>query len=214
MGPTVEAFIDHACPYSFMAFAALCELARADAVGLRWRMLPITEAGHLDPAEAGMHALRQTTTWPQIQALAASSFGLRLAAPRPGIDGRPSAALALWADRRDAAAGLRMHRLLFEACFHTGQDIADPDVLTALAIAAGLGPIDPPGLLSPAAVAASLREDSEVAARRGVTVVPAIMFGDHLLLGAQPTAVLREGLGLVSIGTGPVGAPPREREWR
>jgi len=197
----VEAFLDHVCPYSFMTFAALCELVRVDGVRLRCRMLPIAASAELDPAEAGMHALRRMSAWPQIQALGASSFGLVLAPPLPVLDGRPSAALSRWADRRDAVAGLRLHRLLFEACFGAGRDIADPNVLAAVATAAGFGQIDLARIVSSAATADGLRDDTRSAVRHGITAVPAIVAGDHLLLGAQPVAVLRQGLGLVAAGT-------------
>ena len=210
----IELYLDHACPWSYMAFTALRELCLELGLAPAWRLLPIGGSPDAAPAEARMHAARLAADWPEIAASAMADFGLRLRQPAWPGDGRLAAA-ALDRLRRTAPdRELDAHAAVFAARFESDLDIADPGCLSALLEPFADGIADGIADLDRAAVRAALAEDAERALRSGVRVVPTLVLDRrHLLLGAEPTEVLRLALAqlspaIVSANDGPDRATP------
>jgi predicted DsbA family dithiol-disulfide isomerase len=223
---SIDVFLDHTCPFSYMAFSAVrramasTSATMPGAMSVTWRPLPIAGGGmYLSPADAAMHAARQSAEWPQVQALAASRFGLTLRPPIWGMDAHAPAAAAHWVRQVQPDAETEFHQALFSAGFESERDLGDSAVpadsgdagppannnhprsladignpVTLAAIARSIG-VDPSGLeecLTTGAMQLALAADAAMAEAHGATAVPAILVGgSHLLLGAQPEAVLR-----------------------
>ncbi|MFA3915995.1 DsbA family oxidoreductase [Ruegeria hyattellae] len=83
----------------------------------------------------------------------------------------------------------RQHPLklaLFKAYFTDGQDVSDPEVLIAAADQAELEPDAARAMLASGTHAALVREKQQFWTNRGITGVPAMVFGGkYLLTGAQ-----------------------------
>ena len=188
---SLEVFLDHTCPFSYMAYAAAMRVAEDRALAIRWRTLPIAGAnGSLTPAEAAMHVLRRDADWPRIEALAATSFGLKLERPEWGADARQAASAAHWAERESPDQIAAIHGRLFRAHFEGGRDIGDPDVLAGLLRPFGLDTATLGPALASGAFDDDLEADARAAEAHGVTAVPAIVADGYLLIGAHPSAVL------------------------
>jgi predicted DsbA family dithiol-disulfide isomerase len=203
----LQVFIDHTCPYSFMAFTAARQAARGRPLHLRWQPLPIAgaEAG-LTAAERAMLVTRREADWPAVQAQAAARFGLRLERPPWGSDARGPAAAALWVADQAPPRAEAFHSRLYRAFFQEGRDIGDPDVLEALVAELGLDGTALRAALASDRLDSRLGEALATAEGRGVTVVPAMLIGDYLLLGAQPAEVLTRTLDQIDAADGPIAA--------
>ncbi len=222
---SIDVFLDHTSPFSYMTFSAVRRVmaaATTPAIAVTWRPLPIAGGGpYLSPAEAAMHAARQSAEWPQVQALAAARYALSLRPPLWGMDATAPAAAAHWVRRVSPDAEADFHQAVFTAAFETEPnsghlpspesadsttspsspvhnpstpplDIGDPAVLMAIARSLGLDPSGLEECLTTGAMQPALAADAAFAEEHGVTAVPAILVaGSHLLLGAQPEAVLR-----------------------
>jgi len=87
------------------------------------------------------------------------------------------------------------HHALFHAHFTEGQDINDDSVLERLADSSGLDVARMMAALDAGTYEDVLRETTAEAARTTVTAVPAFRLdGRHLIVGAQPAAVLAKAI--------------------
>jgi predicted DsbA family dithiol-disulfide isomerase len=149
--------------------------------------LPLTSLGY-QPAEfaAMMEHLRR-------QAVAE---GIRFAPRSPSsllVNTHRALAASACVHSEEPGRFETFHRALFQANFGENLNIGDPAVLTRIAIRAGLdaGRLD-------AALAAgggedALRDAAAEARRRGITAVPAFVFGgNRVIVGAHPVAALAE----------------------
>jgi predicted DsbA family dithiol-disulfide isomerase len=197
MSLALELYFDHTCPYSYMAFEATGRVARRRRLPVRWRPVPFIRGdAPFTPAETAMLAVRQEASWPRVAALAASGFGLRIERPASGAGGRLAAAASHWAVAKTPERAESVHRALFEACFGTGGDV---DIGTIEGICAALTAAcsDTSGLADAIASGATMnRLAADVAAAEagGVSVVPTLLAGRFVLVGAQPEAVIERGL--------------------
>lgn len=89
-----------------------------------------------------------------------------------------------WAEAQGRQHPLKL--ALFEAYFTHGRDVSDPDVLIAAAAQAGLETEAARAALVSGEFAAPVREKQQFWTSRGITGVPAMVFGGkYLLTGAQ-----------------------------
>ena len=136
-------------------------------------------------------------------ALAAMMEHLRRQAATEGIDFAPRSPASLLVNtHRALAAGAwaqttaperfeAFHSAIFRANFCENRNIGDPAVLRDLAAAAGLDAAAIDAALEAGAGAAALREAAAEAHRRGITAVPAFVFGGRsVIVGAHPPAAL------------------------
>jgi predicted DsbA family dithiol-disulfide isomerase len=93
--------------------------------------------------------------------------------------------LLAWAEPSGTQPALK--RALLEAYFSLGQNLADPDVLVAVAEKAGLDGDQARAVLSSDRFADDVRQDEYLWQSRGIQGVPAFIFeGKYLVSGAQP----------------------------
>jgi predicted DsbA family dithiol-disulfide isomerase len=97
--------------------------------------------------------------------------------------------LLAWALRtRGAPAQRHLNKALLRAYFTEGRDIADHDVLAAIAAEAGLDGGEAAALLASDAEADSVRADEALAHREGIAAVPTFVVEDRWMLqGALET---------------------------
>lgn len=96
---------------------------------------------------------------------------------------------------RDADLFEPFHRAVFHAYFTEGRDIGTLDELRAIASAVGLDADGMTEALADGRYAARVDDDVELAARIGITAVPAFIVGNRAILGAQPYEVFEELMG-------------------
>lgn len=135
--------------------------------------------------------------------LAAMMEHLRRQAAAEGIDFAPRSPASLLVNtHRALAAGVyaqteaperfaAFHSAIFRANFCENRNIGDPAVLRDLAAAAGLDAAGMAAALESRAGDAALRDAAAEAHRRGITAVPAFVFGgSRVIVGAHPPAAL------------------------
>jgi predicted DsbA family dithiol-disulfide isomerase len=128
---------------------------------------------------------------------------LRRQAAAEGIDFAPRSPSSLLVNtHRALAAGVwaqteaperfeAFHRALFSANFTENRNIGGPAVVRDIAAAAGLDSARMEAALDAGAGEAALRDAAAEAHRRGITAVPAFVFGGgRVIVGAHPAAAL------------------------
>jgi predicted DsbA family dithiol-disulfide isomerase len=204
MSTRLELYLDHVCPYSYMAFTAACRVSESLGLALELSFLPISApAQGSSAADLAMHAALASADWPAIESLAGRDFGLRLQKPAPETRGIAAACLALQVRQASPALEVVLHPRLFAARFAEGKDLSDPGQLAVLAKEIGFSQaVTTRSLLDQLP---ALDAQSERAAAQGVTMVPTLVIGgSHLVLGAEPEPVLRatvEQLQQLTIGS-------------
>ena len=88
------------------------------------------------------------------------------------------------------------HRAVFDAYFAEGRDIGRLDELRAIARAVGLDEAALVTALEERRYAPRVDEDVELAARIGISAVPAFIIGNRAILGAQPYEVFEQVMAL------------------
>ncbi len=92
-------------------------------------------------------------------------------------------------ERLDTASANRLSKALFDAYFGKGQELADPQLLTDIAMAHGLTAQDVQELLAGDTFAQEVRDDEASAAQLGVHAVPFFVINDEYAIpGALPPA--------------------------
>jgi predicted DsbA family dithiol-disulfide isomerase len=105
--------------------------------------------------------------------------------------------LGKWAETQ--GRGDEFHHLAFRAYFADGSNIAEPDVLLALAEKSGLPAAEARSVLEERRYASAVDADWEHSRQMGITAVPTFLAGGRRLVGAQPYEKLRS---LVTGATG------------
>jgi predicted DsbA family dithiol-disulfide isomerase len=137
--------------------------------------------------------------------LAAAMEKLRRKAASEGIEFAPRSPETLLANTHRALAASAIvqaqeperfeafHHALFHASFGELRDIGDLSVLHGIAAGLGLDAARLDDALAAGAGEAALREATEEAHRRGITAVPAFVFGGkEVVIGAYPAEALRQ----------------------
>ena len=206
MSLRAEAFVEPTCPYSYMLFHAVEALRGEGELEPTWRVVTLSaDRGRSGTraalADSAMREAGHRATWPAVQALAYRDYGLSLAQPGCTTDPRPACVAAAYVrsvarDRLPAFIGL-----LFEAHFSRDVDeapeapgIDDPATLARLIHASGATAAGLSEALTPGRRSKLLAEDRRAADAEGLAAVPTLRLGEHVLLGAQPPAVLRGAL--------------------
>ena len=137
--------------------------------------------------------------------LAAMMENLRRQAAAEGIDFAPRSpesllanthralAASAWAQAEEPERFEAFHNGVFRANFCENRNIGDPAVLREIALAAGLDAPRMDDALAAGAGETALRDAAAEARRRGISAVPAFVFGGReVIIGAHPEAVLRQ----------------------
>ncbi len=184
---------DYVCPFCYLALPVL-ERARAELdVDVHWRAFELRPEPQpaLDPDGEYLHNVWDTAVYPM-----AEQRGMVLRLPPVQPRSRFAAVTAAFA--RDAGAFDAVHEALFRAFFEDGLDIGDRAVLLDIATLCGLDSAALHRALDDPALTARVVAEEELAARVGITGVPALVIraaGQHFLLsGAQPFDVLKHAI--------------------
>lgn len=181
-------FSDFACPFSYVAEAAVRRMQREGQVQPTWMAFELHPApGPLPEMNGGwMDALRPL----------ADELGLPLSVPPLAVRTRKAHEAAAFAARN--GVGVRMREALFAAYFGEGRDISRIDVLAELGAGVGLDATEMHVVLDVGGAAA--RIDAELEAARGVGVeqTPTLVAGTgdeaRWIVGARPFAELRAAI--------------------
>ncbi|WP_050477705.1 DsbA family oxidoreductase [Herbaspirillum rhizosphaerae] len=107
--------------------------------------------------------------------------------------------LLAWAKEKNVQPALKL--ILLEAYFTDGKNIADRDVLAALAVKAGLDGAEAGAVLASDRFAQEVKEEEVLWAQRGISSVPAVVVNDrYLISGGQPPEVFEEQLRAIMAG--------------
>jgi predicted DsbA family dithiol-disulfide isomerase len=104
-------------------------------------------------------------------------------------------AASAWAQIESPERFETFHRAVFNANFCENRNIGDPAVLREIAVAAGLDAAGMEAALAAGDGEGALRDAAAEARRRGITAVPAFVFGGRVIVGAHPAAALVQAAG-------------------
>lgn len=202
----VEIWSDVACPWCYIGKrrfeAALAGFEHRNEVDVRWRSFELDPSAPLDREDA--YAQRLATKYGTTLATAEDTIDRMIeAGARHGVvmrfdKARPANTFDAHRLLHLAAAHGVQHDLkerLLHATFTRGAQVADVEVLVALAADAGLDPAEARTMLAGDAYAADVRADERAAADLGITSVPYfVVGGTYGVAGAQPPDVLLDVL--------------------
>ncbi|MEO6627225.1 MAG: DsbA family oxidoreductase [Aquihabitans sp.] len=197
----IEIWSDVACPWCYIGKrrfdVALSRFGHGDDVDVRWRSF------ELDPAAPAIReepyldrlAAKYRMTLPEADALidrmieagAQNGVVLRFDKARPANTFDAHRLLHLAAER---GVQPELKERLLRATFTKGAQIADHDVLVAVADESGLDVDEVRAVLAGHRFADEVRADERRAADLGITSVPFFVIGGLGLSGAQPPEVL------------------------
>lgn len=193
---------DLVCPWCRIALHTLRPLLPRLGCGLRWH--PFL----LNPGLPPQGVPRRLYLERKFGTIEAASVALRRVSRRGAALGLPFAferiarqpdtvpAQALLLEAQAAGRLIPLATALFDAFFEEGRDLADPALLEALALGAGLGPEAIRAAASPDR-RAQVRAEHRRALGRDIDGVPTYLVpGVGLLAGAQPAEVLEAFLEL------------------
>ena len=201
----VEVWSDVACPWCYIGKrrfdVALARFEPRDQVEVRWRSFELDPAAPAVREEPYLDRLmakyRMSMTEADamidrmIEAGAQNGVVLRFDKAKPGNTFDAHRVLHLAAERGVQAD---VKEALLRATFTKGLAVADPDVLLAIAVDAGLDPQETGAVIESDTYAAEVRADERRADDLGITSVPFYVMGGLGVNGAQPPAVLLEVL--------------------
>lgn len=186
MSDSVEFFFDYGSPFSYLADALLPGLAARCGARVEHRPMLLgavfKATGNRSPMQEPVEAKRR------YGGLALQRSALRAGAPFRINPHFPINTIALM---RTAVAAQRsgcfepFHRAIYPAFWAEEKNLGDPDVISAVADAAGL---DGRALLAAAgddAVKAELRANTDEAVRRGAFGAPTFFLGEEMFFGVD-----------------------------
>ena len=201
----VEIWSDVACPWCYIGKrrfdVAFARFRHREAVEVRWRSFELDPAApavreepYLDRLMAKYRmsmAEADAMIDRMIEAGAQNGVVLRFDKAKPGNTFDAHRILHLAAERGVQAD---LKEGLLRATFTKGLTVADPDVLLATAVDAGLAPDEVEAVIGSDAYATEVRADEARAADLGITSVPFFVMDGLGVSGAQPPDVLLEVL--------------------
>jgi predicted DsbA family dithiol-disulfide isomerase len=120
----------------------------------------------------------------------AGELGLPFGDRNRTYNSRRAQELGKWAEEQ--GAGDVFHRVVFEAYFARGLNIARMEVLQELAAQVGLNPEALRSVLDDERYAAQVDADWRRSRRYGIKAVPSFRLESEILVGAQKTDILRK----------------------
>jgi len=180
----ITVFSDFVCPYSYVAESSLYQLD-LDQVELRFRGTDTVAVGATDTAGPG-------DSDETLRALAAEAGVVIQTNP---LGARTWKAHEATRFARQVGREIELRRGIFDAYWREGLDIGRIDVLTSLAPAAGIDPIDLKIALDIDRFEGDVQADIDLAARLRITATPTIFLGTgksaRIVVGALGLEALR-----------------------
>jgi 2-hydroxychromene-2-carboxylate isomerase len=188
---TLEFFYDFVSPYSYLASTRVEALAARAGATLRWRpfllggVFKATEnRAPLDVPAKGRHMWRDLERW-------AHRLGVPLRRPEP-FPFSPILALRTAFAAEAAGKLVPYTHAVYWAAWVDGRDVANPEVLAAIATEAGL---DGAALVAAApSYKAALMAQTQEAIDRGAFGAPACFVGEELFIGNDRLDFVEEAL--------------------
>jgi predicted DsbA family dithiol-disulfide isomerase len=180
-----------------MGQAAMTKLKESRDVAVEFRAYELRPAGApaMPPAQEAAFRQKVQESWPRVQQIALNRFGLDLRRSEDGTV-RPTRMAHMGAKYALAhGQGEAYHAAVFKAHWQEVRDIADPDVLTAIARDLGLDEAEFRAALTDPALEEEVVADEAWAEANGLNGVPAFIFGErYLVSGAQPLTALEQAV--------------------
>jgi predicted DsbA family dithiol-disulfide isomerase len=184
----IPIYFDYASTLCYIAWRIVTPLEEELGFEALWKGVPIaTRDFRAKPGRVLGERERQKVLF------VAAETGVRVAPPRSWIDSIP--ALQGSEVARDAGVFRAYHDAVFAAAFDDGADIADAEVLDAIAERAGLERSKFRELLDSAAMTARLDEHKREADEFSALGYPTFILGDFPMIGIQPVESMRLLLG-------------------
>ena len=184
---------DYVCPFCYLALPVVRRAAAELDVAVSWRAFELRPEPQprLDPDAEYLHNVWDTAVYPM-----ADERGMVLRLPPVQPRSRLAAVAAAFA--AEAGAFEPVHEALFRAFFEDGLDIGDRSVLLDIATTCGLDSADLHRALDDPARIDRVVADEDLAARIGITGVPAMLVRhggqNYLVSGAQPFDVVAQAI--------------------
>lgn len=181
--PTVYIFYDYVCPYVYLGWHRLSDLADEHDLELRWlpwEIYPTTE-----PQGEEVHGGSPEASADWLDRLA-DEIGVELNGPEIGVNSNLALRGAEYAKDQGGDVFEAFHELVFEAVWQDGRNIGDPMVVTDLAVEAGMDRQTFSGTLPHNAYQARLDAVDRAARRLGIQRVPTVVFGDQRIVANDP----------------------------
>jgi predicted DsbA family dithiol-disulfide isomerase len=205
----VEIWSDVICPFCYIGKrkleSALAQLPQRDRVEICWKSFQLQPDTKTDPTRNALQHLAERKGWSMDVARQAAA----------DISGRAQdVGLTFNYDRTVVANTFDAHRLvhysaklgkgdvmteqLFKAYFTEGRNIADPVLLTQLAVGAGLPGEDVKNVLASDQFSDEVRRDIDDALQMGINGIPFFVLDNrYAVSGAQDTSVFLEAMARV-----------------
>ncbi len=175
-----------------MAESGLDSLAQTHGIAIDWRAYELLPGGKFPggPEQAAKFRTMIDAKQNDMFATARERFGLEMRAGAFGVDSRPALEGSKFARRHALEA--EYVRACFTAHWQDGLRLDDPAVLGEIAANVGLDAVRFLAAVQSGAHQAEVQADLDEARALGISGVPAMIFGERLLVsGAQPVDVLR-----------------------
>ncbi len=193
----VQVWSDFVCPFCMIAEQPLREAVKAVGLPVDIEWMPFELRPYPTPTLRPEDSYLQTV-WPQSVYPVAERFGVRLRLP--SVSPQPYTALA-WQGYQYARAngqsqdqGQIYNHLVLQAFFQEDQDIGRIDVLTQIALRAGLDAVDFEAALRDGRYREAHEQALAMARSQGVSAVPAFRIRQRWLPGVQDARTLERAL--------------------
>lgn len=180
---SVEVWSDFICPWCYLAATSLQKLEASHGISVSWRAYELRPKGSSAPTpeyKAKLKALE-----PRMKQIAQDQYGIELYQGPLGINSRPALIGLKYAQNQDTESAY--HAAVFHAYWREGKNIEERSVLTDIAEAVGLDKSGFLDALDNPVYDAQVDDDVELAYRREMFSVPAMVFEKRFYIpGAQP----------------------------
>jgi predicted DsbA family dithiol-disulfide isomerase len=184
----IPIYFDYASTLCYIAWRIVSPLEDELGFEALWKGVPIATRDHrAKPGRVLGERERQKVLF------VAAETGIPVAPPASWIDS--SAALQGSEIARDAGVFAAYHGAVFRAAFEDGADIADANVLAAIAERAGVDQAKFRAALESGAMAARIAEHKREADEFSALGYPTFILGDFPMIGIQPIESMRLLLG-------------------
>lgn len=179
----VVVYSDYVCPFCYMGYASLQEVAQQFPLDIEWRAFELRPGGE-EPEPAYRRMIEER--FPNTQAMAAE-YGLDLHALRFGVDTRPAHQAYKIVQGLAPERAAAFHEALFEAHWSGEYHIGHPDDLVAIAESVDIDGEALRQRLAAEVAWEEVRAETELAQQQNITGVPAFLLDDqYLVTGARP----------------------------
>jgi predicted DsbA family dithiol-disulfide isomerase len=182
----LEIFSDYTWPWCYFITGRIEQLKNEFEITVRWRAFPL----HPDTPKEGRLLKDLFANQPvdiekmmdQLQKTA-SDLGLAFGKREKTYNSRLAQELGLWAESMHK--GDEFHEAVFKAYFVDGSNIAETSILLDLAASVGLSVQEASAVLLNRTFKDAVDADWSLSKEKAITVVPALLFNQNRLAGAQ-----------------------------